>query len=133
MNTFQTHTHTSSQTRVRYETSNGTALAGEDYVYTSGTLTFQPGGLTHRSFQVEIIDDNEYEPDENFFIRLFDIDSDTVELGAIAVTEVLIIDDDNPGTFGLDAAAYSCAETDGQVSFEIQRTSGACKCIILYC
>ena len=53
---------------VQYETSNGEAVAGHDYIYTAGKLTFSSGERV-KTVTVPIIDDNEYEPDESFFIK----------------------------------------------------------------
>ena len=39
---------------IQYSTSNGTALAGEDYVTTSGTLLFNPGDST-KTFMIPIV------------------------------------------------------------------------------
>jgi hypothetical protein len=47
----------STQVTVHYATSNGTAIAGTDYVPVSGTLTFTPG-VTSQSFVIPIIPNN---------------------------------------------------------------------------
>jgi hypothetical protein len=54
---------------VDYATVDGTAIAGQDYTATSGTLTFN-GGETSKTFQVPITDDAPNEPDETFTITL---------------------------------------------------------------
>lgn len=54
---------------VQYETSNGTATAGQDYTATSGTLTFA-NGETSKTIQVPITDDALTEPDETFTLAL---------------------------------------------------------------
>jgi hypothetical protein len=54
---------------VAYSTSNGTALAGSDYVATSGTLTFNPLE-TVKTVAVAVNADNVNEPDETFFLNL---------------------------------------------------------------
>jgi len=50
---------------VDYATANGTATAGNDYVATSGTLTFAPGD-TSKPINVTINGDTLVEPDETF-------------------------------------------------------------------
>ncbi len=57
------------EVRVQYATVDGSAIAGEDYISTSGTLTFAPGE-TKKSIEVEIIVDEWLEPDENFIVAL---------------------------------------------------------------
>jgi hypothetical protein len=54
---------------VRYATRDGTAKAGEDYVATSGTLTFAPG-QTSKTFTVTIKGDTKKEDDEYFSVLL---------------------------------------------------------------
>jgi hypothetical protein len=54
---------------VEYATVDGTAIAGQDYTATSGTLNFANGETT-KTFQVPIADDAPTEPDENFTILL---------------------------------------------------------------
>jgi hypothetical protein len=54
---------------VDYATADGTAIAGSDYVATSGTLTFAPGE-TSKDVPVTIIGDTANEGSENFFMNL---------------------------------------------------------------
>ena len=54
---------------VEYETTDGTATAGQDYTATSGTLTFA-NGETSKTIQVPILDDATTEPDETFTLSL---------------------------------------------------------------
>jgi hypothetical protein len=53
---------------VSYSTANGTATAGNDYVATSGTLTFAPGE-TETIIATTISGDGSVEPDETFFLN----------------------------------------------------------------
>jgi parallel beta-helix repeat protein len=54
---------------VAYATADGTALAGQDYVGASGTLSF-PAGTTVRTVPVAVIGDLLDEPDETFTLNL---------------------------------------------------------------
>jgi len=54
---------------VDFATSDGDALAGEDYVATSGTLTFAPGETT-KTVTVQILADTVEEYDEYFYVAL---------------------------------------------------------------
>ena len=47
----------------------GSAYAGEDYLGTSGKLTFAPGETT-KTITIEIIGDTEPEPTEDFYVVL---------------------------------------------------------------
>merc|ERR1712121_489225 len=54
---------------VDYKTEDGTANAGGDYVAAEGTLVFLPGE-TSKTFPLEVIDDDAFEEDEHFYVRL---------------------------------------------------------------
>jgi len=55
---------------VNYATANGTAVAGQDYVATSGSVTFQPGEMT-KQITVPVIGDTTAEAGtENFLLNL---------------------------------------------------------------
>jgi hypothetical protein len=54
---------------VDFATQDGTALAGQDYVATNGTLTFAPGETSH-SVTVTVTADTPAEPDESFTVVL---------------------------------------------------------------
>lgn len=56
---------------VNYATHDGTALAGQDYTNSTGTLTFQ-AGQTSQTISVPITNDNVPESDENFSVVLSD-------------------------------------------------------------
>ncbi len=53
------------------EPSSGDAVAGEDYVATSGVLTFQPGE-TSKTVAVSIFDDNVAEYSEIVYLDIYD-------------------------------------------------------------
>ena len=55
---------------VQFATSNQTAIAGQDYIATNGTVTFPPG-VTTRTLKVTVLDDSLSESDETFTVKLF--------------------------------------------------------------
>lgn len=59
----------SQSVQVDYKTEDGSANAGTDYIAVQGTLTFLPGE-TLKTFNVCVIDDDVFEEDEHFYIRL---------------------------------------------------------------
>lgn len=85
---------------VDYHTKDGTAHAGEDYIAVKGTLEFLKDEA-EKPIDLEIIDDNAYEDDEEFFVILSNArckDSNyQVGIGRICQTKVSIVDDDEPG------------------------------------
>jgi hypothetical protein len=50
-----------------WSTADGTAIAGEDYVGSSGSILFAPGG-TSKTVSVPILDDSLNEATESFFV-----------------------------------------------------------------
>ena len=75
---------------VDYSTSDGTALAGQDYTSTSGTLTFA-GGETSKTIQVPIADDATTESDETFILALRNVSNPEL-LGSPSIVTVTIQD-----------------------------------------
>ena len=55
---------------VAYATANATAVAAADYIATSGTLTFLPGGPTVQTITVQVVGDTVVEPDETFLLNI---------------------------------------------------------------
>jgi len=54
---------------VNFQTADGTAIAGQDYTATSGTLNF-PAGTTVQTVSVTVLHDAANNSDENFFVNL---------------------------------------------------------------
>lgn len=78
---------------VAYETADGTANAGDDYVATAGELTFAPGEIS-QSFVVELINDSENEVEETVSLTLGQAGTSNRDVSAHAVLK--IEDDDHP-------------------------------------
>ncbi len=97
---------------VAYETSDGTAVAGEDYTAVSGILTFT-GGATEAQLLVPILDDQLVEPDETFMLALSNPVHAT--LGNVAEATITILDEDTYPEINLSAADYAVLEDAGQV------------------
>ena len=66
---------------VDYATSNGTALAGQDYTATSGTLTFAGTGGEFKNIAVPITNDTTVEQSEDFTVTLSNVSNILVSLG----------------------------------------------------
>jgi hypothetical protein len=104
---------------VDYTTANGTATASQDFAFTNGQVTFQPGE-TLKNIPVTVIGDLTPELDETFFINLSNPAN-----AAIADNQALgtILDDDNPGKFSFSFAPYSGTEHDS-VQVTVSRYNG---------
>jgi len=113
------------RTQVDYATEGVTANAGEDYVETTGVLTFAPGE-TEKEISVEIIDDDEPEEDEMFIVKLAN-PRPNAKLGSEGMTIVTIIDDDDPGLLGFkDEETHGIVqESDGVAHVFVSRFKGS--------
>jgi solute carrier family 8 (sodium/calcium exchanger) len=74
---------------------DGTAKAGMDFEKVDIKVVFEPF-VMERTIGVKIIDDNQWEPDESFFLRLAlaDPKREDAMLGPTHTMEITIIDDD---------------------------------------
>ncbi|RZF40302.1 hypothetical protein LSTR_LSTR013244 [Laodelphax striatellus] len=95
----------------------------------SGSRRLEPILSTRlKQVVVEIMDDNKWEPNEEFFLRLsliHDEDNSHVELGRISIMEVTIIDDDDPGVLAFEKRGLLVKESAGSVQLAVVRTRGA--------
>ena len=55
--------------QVDYKTEDGTACSPDDYSGVAGTLTFGPGE-TEKTVELSVEDDDLFEEDEHFYIRV---------------------------------------------------------------
>ncbi len=82
-----------------FETRDGTALAGEDYVATSGNLAFAIGQQT-ATIQVELLPDTDVEGDETFSLVLIDDDGNEVSAMGTIIDDDIDDTGDDPGDTG---------------------------------
>ncbi|XP_022239527.1 sodium/calcium exchanger 2-like [Limulus polyphemus] len=124
--TVKRHGITSSQVSCRVETIDGTAEAEEDYVALKEILTFEPG-QTQRKVFVQIINDNQWEPDETFFLKLSldEGSSGEVALGRTSVMEITILNDDEPGILQFKRRGILVKENVGTAYVPVIRKNGA--------
>uniref|UniRef100_A0A3B4FE62 Sodium/calcium exchanger 2-like n=1 Tax=Pundamilia nyererei TaxID=303518 RepID=A0A3B4FE62_9CICH len=130
---------------VDYRTEDGSANAGSDYEYTEGTLVFKPGE-TCKEIKIGIIDDDIFEEDEHFFVRLLNLrvgdaegmfESDEVGAAPKArlveplVATVTILDDDHAGIFTFSERMVRVSESVGTMELTVVRNSGARGTVIL--
>jgi len=79
---------------VDYATRDGTATAGEDYLAVADTLILYPGE-TQATITVEVIGDTTPEPDETFYLDVFNPVGGSFGAGVAQLTAVrTILDDD---------------------------------------
>lgn len=108
---------------VSYRTEDGSAEAGADYVAKRGTITFTPG-IDERFIDIEIIDDDVFEQDEQFYVRLSHPTNGAI-LGMPDMATIMILDDDHGGFFQFDQESHELIETVGIYEVKVVRLSGA--------
>jgi hypothetical protein len=91
---------------VGYATADGTAAAGSDYVYKTGSLAFLPGETT-KTVPVSVFGDTLFEPDETFFLNLSGANGADI---AVARGRATIANDDTG--FALSVSDVSVTEGD---------------------
>ncbi|GFO17079.1 sodium-calcium exchanger [Plakobranchus ocellatus] len=120
---------------VDYNTEDGTANAGSDYIGAQGTLVFQPHER-HKQFEITILDDDVFEEDEHFYVQLsnvrlgdssgmFESGEDKAQLVTPFMATVMILDDDHPGIFHFEDSEMTVTENIGEVLVRVCRASGA--------
>lgn len=124
---------------VDYKTEDGSANAGADYEFTEGTVVFKPGEVS-KEINIGIIDDDIFEEDEHFFVRLSNLRVLEAEdevlsanslpypkaaLGFPSVAVVTILDDDHSGIFTFESNSAHISESIGIMEVKVLRTSGA--------
>lgn len=110
---------------VDFATADGTALDGEDYHAVSGTVNFEPGQV-EAVVEVPIIDDDIYEPEENFYagLSLPFTGKPTAKLGRFSIADITIVDDDDPGSFSFEQPNFNVKEDAPNVTVTIKRSDG---------
>ena len=103
------------ETRVRYATMDGSAVASLDYREESGVLEFGIGE-TVQTVDVDLIDDFDSEQEESFMLVLSE--PENAKLAVDRATGV-ILDDDIPANVNLESATQEVSEREGVKSFRV--------------
>lgn len=123
---------------VDYTTEDGTASGGNDYISAAGTLIFGPGER-HKSITLEVLDDDVFEEDEHFYVRLSNArlaeqvngsasafsKLPEVQLISPFLATVIILDDDHCGIFNIATKDVETVESIGTYELKVVRWSGA--------
>jgi len=111
--------------KVKYETVDGDAKAGKDYKSARGTLTFMPKD-TVQTIEIKIIEDQKFEPTEEFFVDLKVISGRNTSLGTWKRATVVVIDADGPGSFYFEQSELKfpeCAKAETR-KINVRRKNG---------
>jgi solute carrier family 8 (sodium/calcium exchanger) len=131
--------------QVDYKTEDGSAASPGDYIEAVGTLTFGPGE-TQKMVTLEVLDDDVFEEDEHFYIRISNlrrkdgkafpevsaVDGNGVmkvqpntQLGTPHMATIMILDDDHGGIFSFEDSEAEIVESVGTFDIDVKRISGA--------
>lgn len=112
------------EVKVKYETQDGVAKAGMDYVQAEGVLVFPPQ-IKEQEIQVDIVDDAQWEEDEEFYVILSSPEG--CGIGDASRVRIVIIDDDGPGVAAFEQDVYEIQEepTDQVLQVCVKRTGGS--------
>ena len=107
---------------IAFATSAGTATPGDDYVQTSGVLTFA-GGETSKTFTISLVKDNLVEPNETVNLTLSNPGGGAT-LGSPATAVLTIVSQDQAGIIEFSATTYSVGEAAGSAVIVVTRHDG---------
>lgn len=108
----------------------GCAKAGKDFHMQEGNVEFEPGTM-YQEVEVEIIDDDQYEDDQEFYIEITSAVSSHPEISASVGEKkeatVVIVDDDLPGLLSFEKEEVHVQESTQKQMMEIcvRRRMGA--------
>ena len=109
-------------------TVDGTAKAGEDYMAKNECFTMKEGEK-ERVYKIEILNDAQWEPDEEFKVQLWSegtADQESRRLpGDDTECTVTILDEDRPGQIGFADRELTVQRRDKSVFVPIKRINGA--------
>jgi solute carrier family 8 (sodium/calcium exchanger) len=104
-------------------TIDDTAIAPGDYHSVDEILVFEKQE-DEKTIKIEIVDDSEWEPDEDFLIELYDVNTSKRLKGKDTQTRVTIIDDDEPGQIGFHSSKLTCRSKNKNFKVKVIRKHG---------
>lgn len=110
---------------VGVKTRSDTALENDDFEPIDVHVTLPAKGS--KTVEVALIDDEGWEPDEDFYVYLYNIGDEAKNqlYGDNTATKVTILDDDKPGKFQFKLTSMQAKRSDGTVQVIIERIDGA--------
>jgi uncharacterized delta-60 repeat protein len=110
--------------QVDYATSNGDAVAPDDYTTANGTLSWAEGDTGPKTITVNTVDDATDEKAEVFYVTLSNVQGGA-SLGQAQATVSITDNDLGPtGTLAMSAQAVPITESVGVIQLAVTRTGG---------
>lgn len=101
------------------------AQSPKDYTHVDELIILKKRDKEPYIFKVEIIDDDEWEPDLDFFVELYDPNTMQRLPGDDTRTKVTILDEDFPGTIGFQQTDYQVSKNQEKLDILVVRRDGA--------
>ncbi|MCP4653786.1 MAG: hypothetical protein GY856_00055, partial [bacterium] len=108
---------------VSYQTADGTALAGDDYLVSTGGLSF-PVGATAQTIAVPVVGDGTDEPQESFLVELVDLSSAGDVVLPAGTAGIGTIDDDDAAP-ELSVSSVTVDETESEAIFSVELSAAS--------
>ncbi|KNC46076.1 Na-Ca exchanger/integrin-beta4 [Thecamonas trahens ATCC 50062] len=102
----------------------GTASTSQDFLDSSGTLTWPNGDAKPKNISITILDDTIFEGPESFLVLLHSPSGVTLGEHDNATVTIIGPNDQVGGTVGFEAASLAVFEEDGSVSVNVRREGG---------
>ena len=125
--TVSRYGNTSIEAKIKVDTIDGSADEGDDYIGIHDVFTFAPG-QKELEIEIEIVDDDDWEPDEEFFLKIALVPGDQnkdIKIGKKNIMTICILNDDDPGVFGFDKRGHFVKESCGDAIITVYREDGA--------
>ncbi len=116
---------------VDYQTIPGTADAGSDYEAAASTLLI-PAGSLEGVIKIVVIDDEEYEADEEFGLMLTDVRGGVIDSKKATATGTILNDDPEPEPVVISLAGdVEAPESNGSLEFTVQLSQAATENVVV--
>ncbi len=112
------------QCSIGVRTVDGEAKEGDDYGKVDEIINFEDGQETG-SVSISIVDDEDWEPDEDFYVELYDPHSRISLEGIDTKTTITIIDDDKPGILSFETRSVKVIAKEGKAMIKVIRQHGS--------
>jgi len=105
-------------------TRDDTAVKEDDYIAIDEVLNFKNNEGT-KEVEIKIIDDHGWEPDEDFYVELYDPNTGLKLQGRDTEVRITILDDDKPGQLAFANPNVRHAATHSECAINIKRIHDA--------
>lgn len=117
----------SQEITIGVRTINDTAQAPRDYTHIDEIIEFGKRD-TEKKIRIPIVDDEEWNPDLEFVVELYDpnkLEGEDRLPGDDTQCRVTILDEDFPGTIGFQSTEINVSKNAKEVEIEIERNDGS--------